>query len=60
MIVSLIYLVTCTRPDLGFPDSHLSRLSSHPLAGHHTAVKIGFRYLGGTRSMYRKYNPCPT
>jgi len=50
MIGSLMYLVTCTRPDLGFFVSFLSRFSSHPLLCHHTALKRVFRYLAGTRT----------
>jgi len=50
MIESLMYLVTCTRPDLGFVMSFLSRFSSHPLLCYHTAVKRVFRYLAGTHS----------
>jgi len=50
MIGSLMYLVTCTRPDLGFIVSFLSRFSSHPLLCHHPAVKRVFRYLAGTHT----------
>ena len=42
MIGSLMYLVTCTRADLAFSLSYLSRFSSHPLERHHTAVKVSF------------------
>ena len=38
MIGSLIYLVTCTLSHLAFSVSYLSRLSSHPLERHHTAL----------------------
>ena len=48
MIGSVVYLVTCTRPDLGFVVSFLSRFSSHSLLYHHTAVKRVFRYLAAT------------
>jgi len=50
MIGSLMYLVTCTHPDLGFVVSFLSRFSSHPLLCHHTTVKSVFHYLAGTRT----------
>ena len=60
MIGSLMYLVTCTRPDLAIYLSHLSGFSSHPLARHHTAVKRVFRYHAGTHSMSLKYKPSPT
>ena len=55
MIGSLMYLVTCTRPDLAFSDSFLSRFSSHPLKCHHTAAKTVFRYIAGTRFLSLKY-----
>jgi len=50
MIGSLMYLVTCTRPDLGFVVLLLSQFSSHPLLCHYTAVKRVFRYLAGTHT----------
>ena len=60
MIGCLLYLVTCTRPDLASSVSYLSRFSSHPLERHHTAVKRVFRYLAGTHSMSLKYKRSPT
>ena len=60
MIGSLMYLLTCTRPDLGFSVSDLSHLSAHSLQRHHTAVKRVFRYLAGTRSMSLKYKRSTT
>ena len=60
MIVSLMYLVTCTRPNLAFSVSYLSRFSSHPLERHHTAVQRVFRYLAVTCSMSLKYKYSPT
>ena len=60
MIGSLMYLVTCTRPDLAFSVSDLSRFSSHPLERPHTAVQRVFGYLAVTRSMSLKYKRCPT
>ena len=55
-----MYLVTCTRPDLAFSVSYLSRFSSHALERHHTVVKRVSRYLTGTRSMSLKYKHSPT
>ena len=60
MIGSHMYLVTCTRPHLAFSVSYLSRVSSHPLERHHTALKWVLRYLAGTRFMFLKYNRFPT
>ena len=56
MISALLYLVTCTRPDLAFVISFLSQFSSCPLESHHTAVKRVFRYLSGTKSFTLKYS----
>ena len=55
-----MYLVTCTRPELGFSGSYLSPSSSDPVQRHHTAVKTVFHYLAGTRSMSVKYKRSPT
>ena len=60
MIGSLMYLVTCTCPDLAFSASYLTRFPSHALERHQTAVKRVFCYLAGTRSMSLKYNRSPT
>src|SRR5437868_13929954 len=60
MIGSLMYLITCTRPDLAFSVSFLSRFSSHPLKSHHTAVKRVFRYLAGTRNVSLMYHRLST
>ena len=60
MIGSLMYLVSCTRPDLAFSVSYLSRFASHPLERHHTAVKRVFPYLAVTRSMSLKFKPSST
>ena len=55
MIGSLMYLVTCTRPDLAFTVSVLPEFSSHPLEIHHHAVKRVFRYLVGTNNLSLVY-----
>src|SRR5205807_8583835 len=60
MIGSLMYLVTCTRPDLAFSVSFLSRFSSHPLKSYHTAVKRVFRYLARTRNVSLMYHRLST
>ena len=56
MIGALLYLVTCTRPDLAFVISFLSQFSSCPLESHHTAVKHVFRYISSTKSFTLKYS----
>jgi len=50
IIGSLMYLITCTHPDLGFVVSFLSRFSSHPLLCYYTAVKRVFQYLARTHT----------
>jgi len=60
IIGSLMYLFTCTHPDLPFSVSFLSRFSSHPLKCHHTAAKIVFPYIAGIRFLSLKYYQSPT
>ena len=55
-----MYLVTCMRPDVAFPVSDLSGLSSHPVERHHTAVTRVLRYLAATRCISLKYQHSPT
>jgi len=57
MIDALMYLVTCTHPDLAFCISYLSQFSSCLLDIYHTAVKKVFQYIFGTRSYVLVY-PC--
>lgn len=45
---SLIYLSTCTRPDLSFVVSKLSQYFAEPTEQHWNTVKHVFRYLKGT------------
>ena len=45
---SLIYAMTCTRPDLCWVVTKLSQNLSNPLQSHWTAVKHALRYLKGT------------
>ena len=56
MISALLYLVTCTCPDLAFVISFLSQFSSCPLESHHTTFKHVFYYLSGTKSFTLKYS----
>jgi len=50
MIGTLIYLITCTCPNLVFYISYLSQFSSRSLDSYHTAVKRVFRYISSTHS----------
>lgn len=49
-IGSLIYLVSCTRPDLAFTVHRLSQYLQSPKDHHWTAVKRALRYLWTTRN----------
>ena len=49
-IGSLIYLVSCTRPDLAFTVHRLSQYLQCPKDHHWTAVKRALRYLWTTRN----------
>ena len=57
---SLMHLVPCTRPDLAFSVSYLSRFPFHALERHHCVVKRIFRYLAGTLCMSLRYKHSPT
>ncbi|CAH9084692.1 unnamed protein product [Cuscuta epithymum] len=60
MIGSLGYLANCTRPDIAFSVSKLSRYTCCPNRTHWEALDRVFRYLKGTISLclhYGKYPP---
>jgi hypothetical protein len=48
MVGSLMYAMLCTRPDIAYAVSVVSRYSSNPTPSHFLAVKKIFRYLRGT------------
>ena len=48
VVGSLMYLATCTRPDIAYAVGMLARFSSKPNQSHWTAVKRVLRYLKGT------------
>ena len=54
---SLMYLCTCTRPDIAYAVCLLARFSSNPGWSHWLAVKHLFRYLKGTLDMRLVYGP---
>ena len=53
---SLIYLNTCTRPDLSIAVSLLARKMSNPLSRDWTAAKRVLRYIRGTSAFGIKYS----
>lgn len=56
-IGALLYLATCTRPDISFSVSLLSRYSATPTMRHWKGVQHIFRYLRGTVSLGLQYSP---
>jgi Reverse transcriptase (RNA-dependent DNA polymerase) len=48
---SLMYAMTQTRPDLGYPVSKLARYSHNPGEIHWKAIRHVFKYLSGTRNL---------
>ncbi|XP_031281256.1 secreted RxLR effector protein 161-like [Pistacia vera] len=58
---SLMYLMVCSRPDLGFAVSLVSRFMSNPGRTHWMALKWIMRYLQGTKSVgivFKKNHSC--
>ena len=53
----MIYLAICTRPDISYAVSYLSRFSANPGVPHWKAVKRIFRYLKGTIDLQLVYGP---
>ena len=54
-IGSLIYLVSCTRPDIAFAVSRLSQYLENAQNNHWDAVKRVLRYLSGTQTFVIQY-----
>ena len=54
---SLMYLAMCTRPDIAYTVSVLSRFGTNPGVQHWKAVKHLFRYLRGTVDLKLTYRP---
>ena len=58
-IGALLYLANCSRPDISFAVSVLSRCSSHPTKRHWSGIKQLMRYLAKTKNyglLYRRGN----
>ena len=58
MIGSLIYIMTCTRPDLSWIVSKLSQYLAEPKQQHWIAAKHLLRYLKGTIDQELHYRKC--
>lgn len=50
VVGSLMYMMVCTRPDIGYAVSLVSRYLSNPGKNHWEAAKWILRYLNGTRN----------
>ncbi|KAJ0843621.1 putative RNA-directed DNA polymerase [Helianthus annuus] len=59
IIGSLMYLMTCTRPDLAYAVSRLSRYTSNPCADHWKAITRVLRYIRYTRDYGLHYTRQP-
>ena len=51
VVGSLMYLATCTRPDIAYAVGMLARFASKPNQSHWTAAKRMLRYLRGTDNL---------
>ena len=59
IIGSLMYLMSCTRPDIAYAVSKLSRYTSNPGSDHWKAITRVLRYLRFTRSYGLHYTKYP-
>ncbi|CAM9971317.1 unnamed protein product [Discosporangium mesarthrocarpum] len=55
LVGSLIYLVSCTRPDIAYAVMQLSRFQNKPSTAQLTAGKRVMRYLKGTQDLPLRY-----
>ena len=55
IVGSLIYLMTCTRPDLCYVVTYLSQHLSKPMKAHYAISKQVLRYLKGTQDRCLKF-----
>ena len=55
MLGALLYLATCTRPDITFAVGRLSRYAAAPTTAHLAAAKTVLRYLKGTTALALEY-----
>ena len=59
IIGSLMYLMSCTRPDIAYSISKLSRFTSNPGADHRKVIIRVLRYLRGTQDYGLNYGSYP-
>lgn len=59
-IGSLMFAMTCSRPDIAFEVGKVSQFAENPGKGHWIAVKRIMRYLKGTLDMKLTYGSGPT
>ncbi len=57
IVGSLMYVATCTRPDISFAVGELGRYTHQPNEAHLTVAKRVLRYLRGTGHARIKYKP---
>ena len=60
VIESLMYLMSCTRPDIAYTISRLSRYTSNPSADHWKVIVKILRYLQYTHNYKLHYTRYPT
>ena len=60
IIGSLMYVVQCTRPDIGYAVGTLSKFTGSPGVEHWNALIRGLRYLKGTINVGLYYSTFPT
>ena len=53
---ALIYLVSCTRPDMAYSTSQLAKFMADPGQAHWNAVQRALKYLVGTADLGVKYS----
>ncbi|GJU79914.1 hypothetical protein Tco_1282279 [Tanacetum coccineum] len=55
VVGSIVYAMTCTRPDVSFALSMVSRHQQNPGEGHWTAIKNFLKYLRNTKDRFLVY-----
>ena len=58
VVGSLMYVQTCTRPDISFAVGMLGRYQNNPGMDHWKAAKKVMRYLQGTKDFMLTFRKC--